>query len=71
MMGILEGGELINVREYDGVVGAGEQDGTLKDVLFSASLSSFILDLAHGLNVLTEIISASRSNITHKIGYGI
>ena len=71
MMGILEGGELINVREYDGVVGAGEQDGILEDALFSASLSSFILDLAHGLNVLTEIISASRSNITHKIGYGI
>ena len=71
MMGILEGGELINVREYDGVVGAGEQDGTLKDVLFSASLSSFILDLAHGLNVLTVIISVSRSNIRLAVEYNI
>ena len=83
MMGILEGGELINVREYDGVVGAGEQDGIFEDdggdaevendgeVLFLASLNSFILDLAHGLNVLTVIISVSRSNIRLALEYNI
>ena len=68
MMGILEGGELINVCEYNGEVGAGEQDGIFEDddgdaelenvgkVLFSASLNSFILDFAHGLIVLIIII---------------
>ena len=68
MMGILEGGELINVCEYDGEVGAGEQDWIFEDddgdvelendgeVLFSSSLNSFILDFAHGLIVLLSKI---------------
>ena len=71
------------MREYDGVVGAGEQDGIFEDdggdaevendgeVLFLASLNSFILDLAHGLNVLTVIISVSRSNIRLALEYNI
>ena len=68
MMGILEGGELINVCEYDGEVGAGEQDWIFEDddgdaelegveeVLFSASFNSFILDFAHELIVLISKI---------------
>ena len=64
MMGILEGEELINVCEYDGEVGAGEQDWIFEDaelegveeVLFSASFNSFILDFAHELIVLISKI---------------
>ena len=68
MMGILEGGELINVCEYDGEVWAGEQDGIFEDddgdaelenageVLISASFNSFIINFAHELIVLISKI---------------